>query len=294
MKKKTLKERFDSQVVLLLIYLVLVVTIVSSLFGLLNKEDKTVFGYTARIVVSGSMEPEIMTNSLNIIKKCNIEDINSGDIVCYRYSKDIIHRVVDVVTNEDGTIVLHTKGDANEFPDSIEIHEDMVLGKVVHTFNGLAPYIEKYSITPGNIDTVALSKHIVINCVIIGVLIFIAVWAIQWVFVFIKSINSDKKDISRYIDKYIRDIDELIMYRDILKDIRDNNVENDPDTRFEFIMSRIAQTKVDVSMYELHSNIKNFKADIRKSLFLIKLGKLMDMNTKDKKLSDMLQEEETV
>lgn len=91
-----------------------------------------VCGYTARIVVSGSMEPTIPVYTVNIVKKCDISDIDNGDIILYRYKSDIIHRVVDVDIR--GTeIILTTQGDANNSPDLIDITPDMVIGKVVKT-----------------------------------------------------------------------------------------------------------------------------------------------------------------
>lgn len=91
-------------------------------------------GYTIRIVTSKSMEPEIKVNSINIIKQCNINDIHIGDIICFKYNKDIIHRVIDI-TNDSGKTMIHTKGDANKKEDNIDIFEDMVIGKVMYTFN---------------------------------------------------------------------------------------------------------------------------------------------------------------
>lgn len=99
------------------------------------------FGYTARIVISGSMEPAIPVYTVNIVKECDISDINKGDIILYRYRSDIIHRVVSVETNGTETVLI-TQGDANERPDEIEIKSNMVIGKVVKTL-GWTRYILK-------------------------------------------------------------------------------------------------------------------------------------------------------
>jgi len=104
----------------------------------LTGSDAT-FGYTARIVISGSMEPTIPVYTLNIIKECDISDIDEGDIVLYRYKSDIIHRVIEIRDN-DAQKILITQGDANDAPDNIEIKSEMVIGKVVKTL-GWTKYI---------------------------------------------------------------------------------------------------------------------------------------------------------
>lgn len=88
--------------------------------------------YTARIVVSGSMEPTIPVYTVNIIKKCDISDVNNGDIILYNYKSDIIHRVININKAEDG-IELIAQGDANKRPDDIVIDSNMFIGKVVKT-----------------------------------------------------------------------------------------------------------------------------------------------------------------
>ena len=112
------------------------------LFGLVTNKDRTIFGYYFRIVITGSMEPTIKVNSLNVIKKVDIDNIKNGDIICFKSTSDIIHRVIEVVKLDTGEIILHTKGDANDKPDCADINEEKLRGKVVYTFNGLATFID--------------------------------------------------------------------------------------------------------------------------------------------------------
>lgn len=113
------------------------------LFELVTNKDRAIFGYYFRIVITGSMKPTIEVNSLNVIKKVDIKDIKKGDIICFKSTSDIIHRVIEVVKLDTGEIILHTKGDANDKPDSIDINEEMLRGKLVYTFNGLAKFMER-------------------------------------------------------------------------------------------------------------------------------------------------------
>jgi signal peptidase I len=113
------------------ISLILTAVLVVGLSSALILNNNTgLFGYTTRIVVSGSMYPSIKINDLALIEVCSIDDINIGDIVCYRNNVDIIHRVKSIkYDNREKTLI--TKGDANRNDDDINVTSSMLLGKVV-------------------------------------------------------------------------------------------------------------------------------------------------------------------
>ena len=94
------------------------------------------------MVVTGSMEPSIMTNSLSILDKCSIGDIKTNDIVMYRsrHGYSVTHRVVKIDRDGD-KVELYTKGDNNRHIDGHPVNEDNLIGKVVKTNNGIAKYI---------------------------------------------------------------------------------------------------------------------------------------------------------
>ena len=87
--------------------------------------------YSASLVVSGSMEPYIRTNSFVIIDKL-FKDIEVGDVIVYRADgKDIIHRVIAKENIEDdGHEVYTTKGDNNYIEDQDKVSKSMVKGKM--------------------------------------------------------------------------------------------------------------------------------------------------------------------
>ena len=217
-KNNILANKLNNRIIGLVAYLVVVVCTVVFLMQLIDGNKNYLFGYTARIVVSGSMEPEIKVNSLTIIKKCDIQNIKKNDIVCFNYSQDIIHRVVEKTKNDNGELVIHTKGDANKMPDSIEINSDMVVGKVVKTFNNVAPIIDKYSITPGQFDMIAFMRSIIIYGLILGVIIFIVSWFISIIFSIIKSFKK-KDNLRKELDTYIEDIDDLMIYMELIDEM---------------------------------------------------------------------------
>ena len=288
MKKRNLaKEKFNRQLIVLVLYIVCIVTLTSMFIGFITDRNKTIFGYTARVVVSGSMEPNIKINSLNIIKQCDISDINIDDVICFNYSQDIVHRVVKKTTNDDGYIILNTKGDANANVDSIEINNDMIIGKVVYTFNGIASIIDKYSISPGQIDVASLTRNIVLNCLLIALVVILMFWVVSIIGIIVKAF-SRKDNFNKIIDKYISDIDELILYRELLIDIKNSIVTNTSDTRFIYIGNRVAKAKAEYEIRNLHYNIKDFKKSIKHCLYFNRLGQVIDKNDSKKSIGDIV------
>lgn len=100
------------------------------------------FGNKPVIVVSGSMEPAIVTGALTVVHSCKVADVKQGDVVMY-YSPDydeyITHRCVE--KGEDYCI---TRGDANHVNDPTPVIDDMLYGKVILTANWLAPLFNQF------------------------------------------------------------------------------------------------------------------------------------------------------
>ena len=94
-------------------------------------------GFSMFRVVTGSMEPTISVGEALICRSMAIEDIEVGDIVCYRTAVAeikgavVTHRVVAVETDEKGTLYLMTQGDANITVDPYPVKEDELVGRVI-------------------------------------------------------------------------------------------------------------------------------------------------------------------
>jgi len=93
------------------------------------------------VIISGSMEPTLARGDIVFWHPCKISDVRPGDIIVYKSyiekDKYVVHRVIEV-REENGEIMLTTKGDANEYPDQWGPHivepyikENHLLGKVV-------------------------------------------------------------------------------------------------------------------------------------------------------------------
>ncbi len=88
------------------------------------------FGYGAAVVLSGSMEPTIMTNDLILVKAQ--ESYGVDDIVVYQSgSVLVVHRIVET----DGETVV-TRGDANNAADE-PIRAETIKGRVLGHVSGV-------------------------------------------------------------------------------------------------------------------------------------------------------------
>lgn len=82
-------------------------------------------------IASASMEPEISIGDLVIIQKCNLNDIDVGTVIEYkRKDFSVVHRVLEKNQN-DGDIVLITKGDNNTGPDIDPVYKEQVVGRAI-------------------------------------------------------------------------------------------------------------------------------------------------------------------
>jgi signal peptidase I len=275
---KSKSGKIDKSSIILIVYMIIILVMTGALIKFMSDDSHSVGGYTLRIVVSGSMEPVIKTNSMTIIKTCDISEVNEGDIVCFSYYQDIVHRVIEKNVDEQGNIVLHTKGDANTTADSVEVNSDMLVGKVYKVFNNTANFIDKYSISPGEIDREALSRTIIIGCLIIGLIVYIIALIIEWI---VNTINCLRlSNFEKQVDKYLDDIDILISYREVLNDIKNGYRKGDTYN----LMSRV---KAEISMKDIHRNVKVFRKSIDKSLYIDNIGKELNKNKSKRNSSDI-------
>lgn len=82
-------------------------------------------------IASGSMEKELFIGDVVIIKKCNANDVNVGDIIEYQMEGyTVIHRVIEK-KQAKGEYYFTTKGDNNGSPDRDEVRENQLIGKVI-------------------------------------------------------------------------------------------------------------------------------------------------------------------
>ncbi len=149
--KKKAKKKQESSKRKIIIAIILIIFAFSGSFLIYFIMQITLNTKTPMVVVvSGSMEPNLLKGDLLFLKGKNPATIKNGtiegkegDIIVFDAhgiwihapGDPIVHRVVDKMY-DNGWFFL-TKGDANPFPDEAWVPEDHILGVVV----GRIPYI---------------------------------------------------------------------------------------------------------------------------------------------------------
>ncbi len=91
-----------------------------------------VFSVYPRVIVSGSMVPEINIGDVIIVKEAEGEQMEVGDVILYQLADvKVAHRIIEKMEN-NGQITFVTKGDANEAADAEAVYPQQVLGEIVY------------------------------------------------------------------------------------------------------------------------------------------------------------------
>ena len=127
--KKKLKVVLSS-IVLVILAPILFVSLVILINSYTNPDAvPSFFGWKPFIVLSGSMETEIYSGDVAVVKEVDLKEINKNDIIAFKEDDIVItHRVIDII-NENGTIKYKTKGDNNNVEDSGYVLAEQVEGK---------------------------------------------------------------------------------------------------------------------------------------------------------------------
>ena len=89
-----------------------------------------VFPIYPKAIATASMYPEIEVGDVVIVKKCEINDINEGDVIEYQIEdQSIVHRVMKKEL-ENNVYKITTKGDNNSSEDAKPVYGEQIKGKV--------------------------------------------------------------------------------------------------------------------------------------------------------------------
>ncbi len=131
------------------------------------------FGYQPIYVLSGSMEPYMMTNSVALTKQVtSMDEINVGDVVTYHIESGegkllrITHRIIEI----DGDFI-YTKGDNSPSADGFPLTIENIKAKVLFVVNLTAWIASKWETTTGKVMLISFG---------IGILIIIYWLNILW------------------------------------------------------------------------------------------------------------------
>lgn len=133
-------------IVMILFSVVVLLNVVMTKSG----EIPSVAGYSMLRVLTGSMEPEIPTDSIIVVRRTEPEEVQVGDVISF-YSSDPslggavnTHRVLEI-KEENGLLVYTTKGDANHIVDNYPPNEKDLIGVVIFSSGLLGVFIRLLS-----------------------------------------------------------------------------------------------------------------------------------------------------
>ena len=105
------------------------------------------------IVLTDSMFPEIQSGDLIICRTAEPENIQVGDVIAFfdpagNGSSIVTHRVTEV-TEQDGSLLWKTKGDANNADDAVPVPADKLVGVYGRRIPGLGHAVMFMQTTAG-------------------------------------------------------------------------------------------------------------------------------------------------
>lgn len=129
-KRKELHARIRKLVYIFLV--IILYNIVLLYMSYIDKFDTPSFYiYTAYVITTNSMEPELKKDDVVVIKKAKADNLKQGDIITFKQNGETItHRIVQIDDIEDGKLYI-TKGDNNNVQDEQGLRFDQIEGKLV-------------------------------------------------------------------------------------------------------------------------------------------------------------------
>ena len=129
-----------------IVIMILCITIVYKSYAEPNKIP-SVFGWKPFIVLSGSMENNIMPGDLILTKEVDTSELKVGDVISFRTDSStvITHRIIKIV-EEEGERKYYTKGDNNDSADRNAVVDSQIEGIYryrIPKLGNVAVYLQK-------------------------------------------------------------------------------------------------------------------------------------------------------
>jgi signal peptidase len=129
-----IKKIFKTLIDIFLVFVIISAGIYA-LITFTSKKDgiPNIFGYSPFSIITPSMKPVLNVGDIAICKKIDSNtELKKGDIISFKTTiqgKNVIvtHRIEDITTLEDNTVVISTKGDNNDVSDANTITRDDVV-----------------------------------------------------------------------------------------------------------------------------------------------------------------------
>lgn len=167
-KKSNLGGIIASSILVLSVILYGIVA-VSILKNNSNRAETYILGHKPLVVVSGSMEPSIMTNSIVVVKQApetgyDLDTVDLKDeVILFKMGDNyVIHRVVDI--DENGIL---TKGDNNNVDDGYIEDLGEIKGTVILTMNWIVPIVSVITVITKGFMSAPLPQKIIVGLIVL-------------------------------------------------------------------------------------------------------------------------------
>lgn len=163
--KESKVASFVGKIINVILYIIIIPIIIFNftliIKSFINSEETPNFlGYKNFIIVSGSMEPTIMTGDAIFVKEVSQNEIKVNDIISFNQGGVITtHRIIDIVEDK-GVKIYTTKGDNNNAEDKEKVTYEQIEGKYQFKINGFGKIVE---ILQSKVTLILLVLIIVIN-----------------------------------------------------------------------------------------------------------------------------------
>ena len=93
-------------------------------------EVPSFFGWKPFIVLSGSMETQIMTGDVAVVKEIDAKKLKENDIIAFKKDDNMVitHRIIEIIKDENGDTKYKTKGDNNNEEDDGVVSPEQIEG----------------------------------------------------------------------------------------------------------------------------------------------------------------------
>ncbi len=159
-KNKKRTKKIVKVIILISLIVLFIINLILSI-----EEKKHIFGIYMFHIVSESMQPTFYKDDLAIVKRCNLEELQKGDIITFKQEDRIISHRISEITYKKGEKQFITKGDHNEVEDLEPVNLQNIYGKVVFIIPKIGKFVNYIQTISGFINVCIL---IVIICILVN------------------------------------------------------------------------------------------------------------------------------
>ena len=129
-KVKIVKKILTSIIMIILCSILFVSGVILINSYIKPNEVPSFFGWKPFIVLSGSMETQIMTGDVVVVKEIDAKKLKENDIIAFKEDNNIVitHRIIEIIKDENGDTKYKTKGDNNNEEDDGVVSPEQIEG----------------------------------------------------------------------------------------------------------------------------------------------------------------------